>query len=128
MVTYATLETYLNKCKAELEGVNTLLEATKKDLALYENSSISIRAQIMTLEQLMDTENNKPIVELPYAEDEIEKMFKARLDGPKELSPEEVHKDRQTNSYLREAMSAVKDIDAINREELSAGENTEVDS
>ena len=128
MVTYKTLEEWANKCRKSLVEVESAYRNTEEQLDRLANQRVAITAQIETLEQLMDIENNPPIVELPFANDEIETMFENRLSGPEGLAPDEVHKDRQKHAYLKEAMSAAKDIDAINKEEQHFGEDTTLDT
>ena len=124
MVTYKTLEEWANKCRKALVEVELAHRNTEEQLGLLANQLIAVTTQIEMLEQLMDTENNPPTIELPFAGDGIEELFDKRLDGPEDLSQEEVHKNRQEHAYLREAMDSAKDIDAINTEEQSSRENT----
>jgi 2-keto-3-deoxy-L-rhamnonate aldolase RhmA len=128
MVTYKTLEEWVNKCRKSLREVELAHRNAEEQLALLANQRIAITAQIETLEQLMDIENNPPAVELPFASDKLEELFTERLSGPEDLSAEEVYKDRQEHAYLKEAVSAAKDIDAINREEQSAREDATLDT
>ena len=128
MVTYKTLEVWMSKCKKGLSEVELAHRNTKDALEGLSNQRIAITAQIEMLETLMDTVANPPTVELPFANGEIENLFEERLSGPEGLSAEDVHKNRQEHAYLKEAMSAAKDIDAINREEQSAREDATLDT
>ena len=126
MVTYKTLEEWANKCRKALGEVELAHRSTEDQLGLLASQRTAITAQIEVLEQLMDVENNPPIVELPFANDQVEALFTERLSGPEDLSPEEVHKNRQEHAYLKEAMAAAKDIDAINKEEQPFREDAKV--
>ena len=128
MVTYKTLEEWMSRCKKGLSGVDLAHRNTKDALDVLSNQRVAITAQIEMLEVLMDTVGNPPAVEVPFAGDEIDTLFEERLNGPEDLSQEEVHKDRQENAYLTEAMASAKDIDAINTEEQSARENATFDT
>jgi hypothetical protein len=128
MVTYKTLEDYLEKSQKALQEVQEADEEARKARDHYRDQMIAIQSQIELTQQLMDVESNPPHVELPFAQDAIQVLFDNRLEGPDGLTPEEVLKDRQEGVYLREALETVEQIDAINSEKLSAGENSEGDS
>jgi phage shock protein A len=125
MVTYKTLEVFLEKCKKALEEVEQELEKAKKDVRSYENSTVAIEAQISTLTQLMDVENNPSTVELPKAGDKIEELFDKRLGDPELPLADEMRAMRQEGVYKDEAMSSIEALDESNKEN-DAGENPEV--
>jgi phage shock protein A len=130
MVTYKTLEVYLAKCETVLENLDVAMKELEisiaeqqEELSNHRDRAIAAKAQRELTMELMDIDNNPPIVELPFAEDKIEEMFDARLEGPDGLTEEEVKEDRQEMTYLREALQAVEDIDATNTEGFGAGED-----
>jgi len=132
MVTYKTLEDYLQKCKTNMMDVQKkhkdqleVIKEAEEQRDVLRNHLIAIQAQIETLQQLMDVEKNPPHIELPMAEDKIEEMFDERLEGPEGLSESDTRKARQ-DVYLKESLDAVEDIHAINTEEQSAGEDPQV--
>jgi hypothetical protein len=134
MVPYKTLEEFEKKCHAAVEKIQGVyrekteqVEFLKEDLRLMDLQLAAVRGQIETLQQLMDTENNPPISDIPYAGDNIEELFDKRLDGPEGLSEEEVHEWRQEEVYKKESMDVVEMLDALNKETAS-GEETESDS
>jgi len=134
MVTYKTLEVYLEKCREGLGQINSkIAEVTQEidSLAQYRTElreqAFTVLGQINTLTELMDVESNPPIVEVPIAGDKIEELHDKRLEGPEGLSRDEVKKTRQ-DVYKFEAEQAVEQIDAANRSELAAWEISEGDS
>lgn len=123
MSTHKTYEVYKARCKIvfkekedELEKARALVRQLELDLA-------SINGQIITLETLMNVEENPPIVELPFSgERPIEEMYDTRLDGPMGANYETIRKGRQEGAYLTEAMDSVEYLDAANRKaEASEG-------
>jgi len=135
MITYKTLEVYLAKCKDALERATAAHKKAQDDIAELEkhrdhiwDQMIAVQAQKELTLELMDIENNPPTIELPFAGEAIEEMFEARLEGPDGLTPKEMHKDRQEMTYLREALEAIDDIDAINTEGVGTGEDAQINS
>ena len=117
MITYETLKTYKEKCEAALGEVSDAIVEARESLEMLEKQQIAIEAQIETLNNLMNTEENPPIVELPFAgPDDIEKVFDKRLETYDGSPPEEIYGERQDNVYLKEAMEAVDKLDAANRD------------
>lgn len=136
MITYVQLEDFLTKCKTGLEQVNAAYKQTLEELAVIEQTkrmqeeqAIAIESQILTIEQLMDTENNPPKSELPFAGEEIEELHDKRLDGRKDMTPKEAHQERE-DVYLMESLDTVEQIDELNEtsKEAATGTNPEVDS
>jgi hypothetical protein len=130
MVTYKTLEVYLAKCDVVLENLDVAMKELEisiaeqqEELSHHRDRAIAAKAQRELTMELMDIGNNPPVVELPFAEDKIEELFDARLEGPDGLTEEEVKEDRQEMTYLREALQAVEDIDATNTEGFGTGED-----
>ena len=113
MVTHKTLEVYLAKVKKMQSDVETAVSDMQKQLAVYDKTQIALQAQIETLEQLMDYDNNQPEVEVPLLGDDIEEMHDNRLEGPEGLSRAETKQERQ-EVYLGEAMNNARSIDAAN--------------
>lgn len=114
MVTYETLKTFKDKCDAALEEVAKSLDAARADVEMLNKQGVAISAQIDTLEQLMDVENNPPIVELPFVGDgDIEEAFSKRLETHEGKPEEEVYKDRQV-VYKGEALETVDALDVLN--------------
>lgn len=135
MVTYKTLEVFLAKVFDAIEQVKKVYkdksehkELLEEDLRLMAEQLIALEAQKETIQQLMDTENNPPMSELPFAGDDIEELFDKRLEGPEGLSLEEVHKDRQEGVYLKESLDMIEQLDILNEatKETSSGESPEV--
>lgn len=119
MITYETLKTYKDKCETALNQVADSLVATQESLEMLEKQQIAIEAQIETLDNLMDVEENPPIVELPFSGTEnIEELFENRLVTHGDLAPEETYQNRQ-DVYRKEAMETVEALDAANRAESS---------
>jgi hypothetical protein len=127
MVTYKTLEDFMAKCKNAKEALELELESAKKHLRYIEDSHVSVQAQIDTLTQLMDVENNPSSVELPMAGDKIEEVFEKRLGDPELPNEEEMRQMRQEGVYKSEALGIVDQIDEINSEDNN-GEGTALDS
>ena len=117
MTTHKTLEVYLERCKEAQKEIDELLDSAKADVAIYERQQAVVHGQIMTLEQLMDYDNNLPIVEMPLVEEgEMEKAHDKRLDMFEGVTPGEFLEDRKEVVYKREAMDFVDTVDAINNE------------
>ncbi len=117
MVTYKTLEDFLNKVLVMEKEVQIELRSTRDHLRYLEDSNVSFRAQIETLKQLMDVEHNPGAVEIPAAgEDDIQELFDKRLGIEGNPDAEEMRKLRQEGVYTKEATGIVEQIDAINNE------------
>jgi len=116
MTTYETLKTYKDKCEVALGQVVDGLVEAHESIKLLEKQQIAIQAQIETLDDLMNVEENPPIVEVPLvAPEDIEEMFDKRMETHDGSSPEGVYAARQDNVYRGEAMAAVEVLDAANR-------------
>ena len=118
MVTYKTLEVFHNKILDAMKTVKTELRSTRDHLRYLEDSNVALKAQKITLEELMDAENPQQI-EIPEAGEDIEKLFEERLGKAEFPDAEEMYKQRQEGVYKREALGAVDQIDEINSEEDS---------
>jgi len=124
MIPFKTLEAFLEKCEGAYEDVRKArddkLESIKqleKDRGLMRDQLIAISAQMDTLKELMNIQDNPPLVEIPMApEEDIEELFDKRLDMFEGIGPDEFYKKRQENTYKKEAMRMVEDLDAINRQ------------
>jgi hypothetical protein len=117
MTTHETLEVYLERCKDAQKEIGELLDSARSDVTIYERQQAVVHGQIMTLEQLMDYDNNPPVVDMPLVEEDVmEKAHDKRLDMFDGVTPEEFLEDRKEVVYKREAMDFVDTIDAINNE------------
>ena len=128
MVTFKTLEVYLDKAQKALMQTDEEYKMILERRDYLRDTLIAIKAQIELTQQMMDIENNPQHLDIPMAGEAIEELFDNRLEGPEGLSPEEVHKERQVGVYLNEALQAIEDIDAINTKGIGAGEDTEGDT
>jgi len=124
MIPFKTLETFLEKCEKAYTDVQKaredkleLIKQAEESRGLMRDQLIAIDAQIGTLKELMNIQDNPPLVEIPVASDEeIEELFDKRLDMFDGITAEKFYQDRQDNTYKKEAMKMVEDLDAINRQ------------
>lgn len=116
MVTYKTLETYLAKVtkqfafkEKEIAELRVKLDRAEKDLS-------AMHGQIITLQTLMNIEENPPIVEMPFASDEeIERLYEKRLDMFDGETEESFFEKRKESTYRREAEEIAAKVDEINK-------------
>lgn len=112
MITYETLNMYLEKARTALEEIK--MEIGKQSVVLEElkEKRLIITGQVATLENLMEAD---PVVEVPIAGD-IEEHFEGRDATPGGLPEEEVYEKRQEDTYLAEAEEMIEAVDEHNRE------------
>jgi len=117
MITHKTLEVYQAKCNDALKQIAEAIATKEEEIELLKKRRIAVQAQLEITEELMDTEANPPIVELPFAGDKIEELHEKRLDMFDDISPDDFYKYRQENVYKKEALEGIEAIDAINEGE-----------
>lgn len=116
MIPYKTLEAFKARCEEGLEQVKAQRKSQEEELATLKRQEAYIEGEIYAIEQLMSMPNQEKVVELPFAGDEIEKLFEERLETYPGMTPGEVYKERRDVAYRKEAMDAVEMLDAVNRD------------
>ncbi len=115
MTTHATLKSFRKKVNVLLEKVKVEIRSAEDHLRYLQDSRVAFLAQIQTLEDLMNTTDNPPTIEIPMAEeDNIEELFEKRLGNPDQPEPDEMRRLRQEGVYKREALGMVDQLDELN--------------
>lgn len=125
-ITVDTVETWLVRARAGLEKVVHERLSMEEHIEILDKQEIAITAQIETLESLLDFDNPQ-VVGLPHGNDKMEELHENRLKGPDGLEYDEVKEKRQ-EVYFRESVEAADDIDGINTEERTVGEDAALDT
>jgi len=121
MITYKTLEVYLERVEIALAAIEEGIVRHERGLKDLKEQRIAVAAQVETLQNLMDVEENPPIVELPMAGPEsIEEHFDKRLETHDGSTADEVYQKRQDKVYHSEAMETVEVLDEANRTKSTA--------
>ena len=123
MVTYETLVTYLNKLDEAYKATNKAYQTQLAQIKITQGYAsenrdrlIAIDAQRITVKELMDIEKTPPVVDLPFAGDEIQELYDNRLKGNQDVSEDELLAFRQDDIYSLESEHTAEFLHELNEE------------
>ena len=116
MITYETLKTFLGKVKESQAEIEKMLAIASDSVEKLEKDHNVHQGQIITLEQLLDIENNPPTVEMNIIdEDTMSEEHENRLGFFEGGTPNGFFEERKDATYKREAVDTAHKIDELNK-------------